>query len=182
MSGKNNILDHFPLAKYHHPNVPDYAGNPLIEALPVFQSDNEVYQILRQDRPRRRDMKKLSLEDRQDLIYLARQFFKPYSQVMLLYRAISSMIRVGYVNRNPLDNNYWPGTRQKNEEKWAGNTNQGFQAITKGPFKSLGQTIIGIGGTGKTYAIESILDSLYKKQVIRHQKYRGHPFPFIQIV
>jgi hypothetical protein len=181
MNTKNDFLARFPLANYRYTNIPDYAGNPLIEALPVFQSNKEVYELLRQKRTSHNDLKLLTPQDRQELIYLAREFFKPHSQVMYLYSVISSMIRIGYVNRNPLRNGYFPSTVSKFNEQQTDNTNYNFQSIPQGPFKSLGQTIIGNGGTGKTLATESILSRVYQ-QVIIHQNYRGQSFPFIQIV
>jgi len=96
-------------ATYREADLPEYCGNPLIEALPplVLRDSREgLIEILSRGG---------SSNMRETLAYPhavvnAADFFTPLPIYLALQQQVDRMLRSGYLNRNPLAPGYWPST------------------------------------------------------------------------
>ncbi|MBT2639377.1 AAA family ATPase [Bacillus sp. ISL-39] len=149
MNNQEGFEPIFQKAIYIDQEIEEYAGNPLIEALPPILSVGQAYEQLC-SKPhfdeRERD---LSEELRYHMLFRLQRFFQPVTKHLDLEMRLSRLIRSGYSYRNPLDSNE---TR--------------FLRGAKIPTSSASFTLMGFSGIGKSSAVESVL-SLYP-QVLLH--------------
>ena len=158
-------------ASYTKQAISDYAGNPLIEALPPILSEEVAVQLI-SNFPCPVDPEELTL-DRSTRIHCIdrlRTVVQPLMVHLDLESVFSLLIRRGYVGRNPTS----PATVRHLHSL------SGAQRYHDG-FKSTAETfsLVGLSGIGKSTALEAIL-SLYP-QTIRHERYEGKQFVHTQI-
>ncbi|MBD1847744.1 ATP-binding protein [Cyanobacteria bacterium FACHB-63] len=159
-------------ANYQDSEIPNYQGNPLIEALPPILNQDETAARLAHFPEYDEGHRSMPAHLRLHLIQNALQFFVPLPVHFDLEQRFSRMIRVGYQARNPALQGFWSDVSARVQ---ALGTTQSSPRST-----ATGFTIVGISGVGKTTSIEAIL-SLYP-QVIIHNRYRERDFSFTQIV
>jgi len=167
-------------AIYIEQQIPNYIGNPLIEAIPRILTTQEAMKKLSHypdyDESKRHLPKELRYQMLEDIV----RFFTPVNIHIDLERRFSRLIRTGYIERNPLKTIFW----QENGE-YAKTVNQEYisQYGDDDDFHSTaayGFNMVGISGIGKSLAVERIL-RLYP-QVIHHSEYKKRKFTFSQIV
>ncbi|MDD0976460.1 ATP-binding protein [Pseudomonas fontis] len=159
------------LASYIKQDIREYAGNPLIEALPPILSE-EVAMELISNLPQPVDPEELALEGatRLHCIDRLRTVVQPFLLHLDLEAQFSLLIRRGYVGRNPTS----PATvRHLHSLSGTQRYNGGFKSTAES------FTIVGLSGIGKSTALHAIL-SLYP-QTIRHERYDGKQFIHTQI-
>lgn len=165
-------------AAYRDPVLPEYRGNPLIEALPdIFSSEDTMRYLTCRARY---DEAERSLDAKYRLHCLARlahEYYQPLSQHFYIESKISVCIRQGYRNRNPLERGY---ALMANEMYAAMKEKRPVRPVPGYHPNASGFTIIGVSGVGKSTAVERILN-LYP-QVIEHTEYNGSPLPVTQLV
>lgn len=164
-------------AEYRDPVLPEYRGNPLIEALPEILSAEDTMRHLK--RRARHDDAERQLDARYRihcLSRLAHEYYQPLSQHFYIESKISVCIRQGYLNRNPYGREY---ALMANEMYAAMRDKRPVRQVPGYHPKASGFTIIGVSGVGKSTAVERIL-SLYP-QVIEHTEYKGRPMPITQL-
>lgn len=157
-------------AIYHEQKVNDYKNNPLIEALPEIMTRQNVIELLLETPNFNKNELNESPEIRMHLIQqIKHHFIQPLPIHLELEMKVSSMIRTGYVGRNPVSPLY------------AKQFSVGISEILKGDYDfkkgniignrstATNFSIIGISGIGKSTAIEKIL--LLYPQVIIHTDY-----------
>ena len=165
-------------AEYHEQVLPEYQGNPLIEALPDIFSASDTMRLLTR-KPRYVESER-TWDAKYRIHCLARllhEYYQPLPQHFDIETRISICLRQGYLNRNPMGREY---ALMANESYEAMREKRAVHQIPGYHPNASGFTIIGVSGVGKSTAVESIL-SLYP-QVIRHAAYRGEPMPLTQIV
>ncbi|MGM9979360.1 MAG: AAA family ATPase [Clostridium sp.] len=160
---------HFVDAIYNDSPIIDYDGNPLIEAIPPIYSRDEVVQLL-SVYPYFNDNER-NERDEYRFHYILRllDYFQPLNRHIALERKFSTIMRQGYINRNPLS---------KNTVEYM---NHSYQMLMQGKLpkrnninkekKVQGFSIIGISGAGKSTTIDRIL-SVYPT-LIKHNSYKG---------
>lgn len=155
-------------ATYTNTGLPAYDGNPLISALPSILSPNEAVAKLSNQPEFGESIRQLPSELRQHALLPILHFFQPLSHHLDLEGKISRTIRFGYATRNPAERNYFqdlPGRAM------------GIGQNTMGT--STGFAVVGTSGTGKTTAINRILETY--PQLIVHENFKGNAFPHTQI-
>ncbi|MCP9496584.1 MAG: ATP-binding protein [Pyrinomonadaceae bacterium MAG19_C2-C3] len=164
-------------AAYRHTGIPDYDGNPLIEALPPVLTDDQA--MLRLARYPQYDEAQRRAPDhiRYHLIQNGLRCFIPLDIHLDLQRRFSCLIRIGYAGRNPLAANFWQQLADKFET--FDQYGDQYQALDEAS-KAAGFNIVGISGVGKSHSVERILN-LYP-QVIHHGQYRDRSFINSQVV
>ena len=165
-------------AEYLEQVLPEYRGNPLIEALPDILSSEEAMHLLR--RRARYDGAERFLPAKYRMHCLGRlahEYYQPLPQHFIIESKISVCIRQGYLNRNPLERGY---VLMANEMYVAMKDKRREYAVPGYHPNASGFTIIGVSGVGKSTAVESVL-KLYP-QVIEHRLYKGRPLPVTQLV
>lgn len=171
----------FEKAKYKKQDLEEYCGNPFIEALPYIFTDEEVIdrftlspRITENDRDK-------STNIRYHIIKRIKNFIQPLPIHIVLERRLSSLIRRGYLARNPIDTVFLERLRILNELR----DETGKERELSERMKHIRSTadslsIIGISGIGKTTAIERLL--LMYPQIIKHDEYNNQNFSRTQIV
>lgn len=170
-------------ALYTPQEIDEYAGNPLIEALPEILSDDDVINRLFMLPPISKKDREKPAKIRMHIIQRIRRCMIPWGRHLKFEGNISVMLRQGYITRNPLDTMSLQNHLSLISEQDPGdiesiislNNSLGIQST------ALTTSLIGISGIGKTTAVESLL-RMYP-QVIRHEQYKGTNLEnFIQIV
>lgn len=169
-------------ANYKPQMLTEYAQNPFIEALPPILSEDDVL-----DRfivtPRISEQDKQSETNiRYHVLKRVKNFIQPLPIHFEVERRLSTLIRRGYLARNPLKKTYFEKIRilhelREDEEEAHKYIDERLNHI-RSTADSL--SIIGISGIGKTTAIERLL--LMYPQVIKHEVYEQQPFNRTQIV
>src|SRR5258706_9377487 len=89
-------------AEYREPEITDYSGNPLQEALPPILSTDQLILRLQHFPTYNESLRRANDEVRYLLIQNAMRFFIPLDIHVDLYRRFSNVIRIGYAGRNPM--------------------------------------------------------------------------------
>ena len=133
--------------------------------------------------PRISDQDKLSETNiRYHVLKRVKNFIQPLPIHFEVDRRLSTLIRRGYLARNPLDRTFLERVRVLHELREEEETAHKYIDERLNYIRSTAYSlsIIGISGIGKTTAIERLL--LMYPQVIKHEEYKGQPFNRTQIV
>lgn len=157
-------------AKYTRQILPEYSGNPMIEALPpILGSDYAVAEALRNDIRHGEADRQADAGTRRHMVQRLRQFWEPQTDAIELERLISTLVRGGYVFRNPANLAEWH-TRLAVARKRLVPTGDGRSTedlmTEKTTAHSVGMSLVGLSGVGKTTAVRRILSTY--PQVIEH--------------
>lgn len=150
-----------------------YDGNPLIEALPPIYSVSEVAKRLTYLPPFKATERELPPHLRLHLLQIALELFVPLPIHTDLEQRFSTMIRHGYVGRNPTSRQHWSDLDRRVESMQ-------YNLPTRPEAAAPGFTIIGLSGAGKTTGIKRVLGQY--PQVIEHTEYNGRRCRMTQIV
>ena len=168
-------------ADYKEQVLPEYQGNPLIEALPEIMSREETLSCLTREPTQGKEGRtERNLDAKYRIHCLSRllhDYYQPLPQHLDIETRISVCLRQGYRNRNPLERQY---ALMVNESYAAMREKRPVRIVPGYHPNASGFTIIGVSGVGKSTAVESILHQY--TQVIDHTEYKGRPFPATQIV
>ena len=158
-------------ARYLDSPVPEYAGNPLIEALPPILSEREAAAAVARYPLEPDGERILDGSLRLHCLDRLRTVIQPLPIHLELEAALSLVLRSGYVGRNPMQ----PVTvRHLHSLSTSTRHLDGFTS-TASTF-----SLAGLSGIGKSTALEAIL-RLYPQTII-HRNYRGREFIQTQIV
>lgn len=169
-------------ANYKPQMLTEYTHNPFIEALPpIFSEDDVLDRFMVTPRISEQD-KQSETNIRYHVLKRVKNFIQPLPIHFEVERRLSTLIRRGYLARNPLDKSFLERIRalhhlREDEEQAHKYIDERLNHI-RSTADSL--SIIGISGIGKTTAIERLL--LMYPQVIKHQVYEEQPFNKTQIV
>lgn len=162
------------VAQYKSQVIPEYRDNPLIEALPMISSRQEVIQALASYPPFDQTERYLDGQYRFHVIQRVFNFFQVLPIHLDLESRISRLIRQGYLKRNPF---CAENTRRINQMDWELMVGTNFSSSY---FNPSGLSIIGVSGIGKSSVLVKILQMM--PQVICHSVYQGKPFNQYQVV
>lgn len=184
--GKTNdmvvLKGDFEKGVYKEQLLSEYTNNPFIEAFPpIFNEDDVLERFM--VTPRISDQDKLSETNiRYHVLKRVKNFIQPLPIHFEVERRLSTLIRRGYLARNPLDRTFLERVRVLHELREEEETAHKYIDERLNYIRSTADSlsIIGISGIGKTTAIERLL--LMYPQVIKHEEYKGQPFNRTQIV
>ncbi len=159
------------LASYTKQAITEYAGNPLIEALPPILDETAAAELI-SNFPQPVMPEELELDGamRIHCIDRLRTVVQPFLLHLELESLLSLLIRRGYVGRNPTSAST---VRHLHSLSGAQRYHDAFKS-TADTF-----SVVGLSGIGKSTALHAIL-SLYP-QTIRHERYEGQQFVHTQI-
>lgn len=171
----------FQEAVYKNQELEEYSYNPFIEALPpIFTAEDVIdrFTVL----PAITDVDRNKTENlRYHIIKRTKNFLQPLPIYIELERKLSTLIRRGYLGRNPLDKSFLGKLRVLNRlDDTSIKENELQNELENIRTTADSISIIGISGIGKTTAIERLL--LMYPQVIKHFEYKGESFTRTQIV
>ena len=165
------------IAEYKEQIIPDYRGNPLIEALPPIMDRIEVIDKLAVYPAYSESERMLEAHYRYHCIQRLFQYFQPLSVTLELESKISRIIRGGYLCRNPYNPEF---IRTINEEYKSITANGDINNTQLFNSTASSFTIIGCSGIGKSSSINRILSTY--PQIIVHSDYKGKNFSMYQVV
>lgn len=168
--------DEAVMAQYYEQVIQDYQGNAFIEALPPILSKEQVIEKLAYYPPYSEKERLLDSHYRMHIVVQRLlQIFQPLSIHLELENTISTMIRTGYVSRNPLKKEYTRmlvnGYNEINKKEIVLNETYSTTATSL--------SIIGVSGMGKSTSIQRILNGI--PQIIAHKNYKGIKFCMYQV-
>lgn len=172
----------FEEAVYKEQSLSEYGNNPFIEALPpIFSEDDVLERFMVTPRITEQD-KQSEMNIRYHVLKRIKNFIQPLPIHFEVERRLSTLIRRGYLARNPLDKTFLERIRvlhqlREDEDEAHKYIDERLNYI-RSTADSL--SIIGISGIGKTTAIERLL--LMYPQVIKHEVYKEQPFNRTQVV
>lgn len=162
-------------ATYSEPELPKFAGNPNIEALPLINTRQQALDGM-QHLPDYDDrMRLLPSHLRTHLAMDVLHFFQPLSIHLKLEGMISRTIRDGYLHRNPLDTSHARDLKVRLRHFKESST-----LVKQSAPSASGFTICGMSGVGKTTGLTRVLN-LYP-QVIIHTSYKRKRLTRFQLV
>lgn len=165
-------------ADYKDQIIEEYNSNPFIQALPTIRNKEEIVTILNQNNK----ISKKELEsDEYVRIHMLQRIYKGVFQVLPIhikvFNMVDTLIRQGYVDRNPFDPEY---IRHINK---LGNKliNKDFSMSINSNFVTTASCglLIGFSGMGKTRIVNKVLKNI--PQVICHNSYNNTDFNSIQV-
>jgi len=184
---KRRLRGHEEIAVYRDPQIPQYRGNPLIEALPLPLSKSELIRHLLDCPPYDKEHRTWSPELRLQMILQTLRFFTPSDVHYHLAWQIDSAIRLSYEKRNPLDTDFWDKIEQGVESIEFSQRKQDIELIdpswcipTDEEHTATSLSILGISGVGKSTGLLRVLKRY--KPVIIHSRYGDRNLTLKQIV
>ena len=162
-------------AVYHQAILPEYRGNPLIEALPPKVSEESLVEFLG-FYPDHDDIKR-ELEGfvRQEYLIRLEQLRQPLPEYIDCFRMVEAAIKESYSTKNPFSptTNYYLSYLSHSQPSVVPNS---------GLFSPKGgaMTIVGVSGIGKTKMLDQVLHCF--PQVIEHKEYNNQSLLLQQLV
>lgn len=164
-------------AQYRDPQLIEFRGNPLIEALPPMEDPEEYPRILMVLPDYAEEERKESPPWRLTRLQRLSHVHIPTREDSMLMLNISRCLRWSYVGRNPI-----PFKDVKQILQMRGvtltETSERYLTSTKAPM--YGFPVLGVSGVGKTTSIENVLS--FFPQVIHHTSFQGIEFVEDQLV
>jgi hypothetical protein len=168
-------------ATYKSQELEEYRNNPFIEALPNIFTEEDVVDRFTSIPQTNAEDKFKAANIRYHIIKRAKNFVQPLPIHITLERRLSSLIRRGYLARNPIDKAFLERLKVLNEIRDEVADNRIInERMTHVRSTADSIAVIGISGIGKTTAIERLL--LMYPQIIKHEEYQGQYFSRTQIV
>ena len=165
------------LAQYHSFGLAEYDENPFIQALPTICNKEEVIKKLALGITFNKKERELDSTLRVHLIQRLYKLYQPLPIHIEVWNMISTMIRQGYLARNPFNRDYI------RYQHIIGNsiTNKTFEVSSQDCFRTTSSTgiLIGHSGMGKTTTVNRVLNNI--PQVIAHSKYEEQEFTRMQL-
>lgn len=155
------------------PLLPEFRDNPFINRLPPQLSQQKAWQFLSDPPEFSPAERSYPIHLRMNCLYRLRRFFEPLEHHLRLESAFSTLLRQGYVSRNPLQTDYIRRLQDGHERILARDLTAGRHYVGG---TAEGFALIGASGAGKSTAINRIL--AYYPQVIAHDE----PFSLQQVV
>lgn len=165
------------LAQYHSFGLEEYDENPFIQALPPICNKEEVIKKLSLGVTFNEAERALDSSLRMHLIQRLYKFYQPLPVHMEVWNMVSTMIKQGYLAKNPFNRDY---IRYQHIVGGA-IANKTFEVSTQDCFRTTSSTgiLIGHSGMGKTTTVNRVLNNI--PQVIVHNEYEGQEFSRMQL-
>lgn len=163
-------------AIYTEQRIPQYRGNPLIEALPPALEDDALLESLFCVPEYSEEQLTWNKSERLQMIAQLSSFMVPMGRHLQLAQSLDTLIRQGYVGRAPRTAESQRKSTMLYQQQKAGMT---FRSSPDQLTAQLSGALIGIPGMGKTTTIRRTLARL--PEVIFHPKSSLHQVPYLAI-
>lgn len=163
-------------AHYLEQRLPQFKGNPLIEALPPPMSDESLLEALTLMPGYDPSQRQWSASERMMMLGTLQNFMVPMLKHTELCRALDSMLRTGYVGRAPRTPGHAAIFQSIYQKQMAGQT---FAQTANSRTPQISTALIGISGMGKTTTVQRWCAHLPK--VIFHPEYNLYQIPVLHV-
>ncbi|NMB27756.1 MAG: AAA family ATPase [Tissierellia bacterium] len=164
-------------AEYKESPIAEYNNNPFIAALPELDDEETIIRKLMLNPIYSEEERELDASIKLHMIHRLYQFFQPLPKHIEIWNMINTLIRQGYLARNPFDKEYKRYINETGQEI----INRSFDIDSRTNFRTTASSglIIGFSGMGKTTTVNRVLS--YIPQVIVHNYYNNQHFNQIQL-
>lgn len=160
---------------YNESYIPEYQGNPIIEALPKIKDDLTLIKEFKSRQACDPKERELPSHIRRKFLPRINNFIEPSSCYLEIFRGVEDALLESYIPKNPLS----PSTQH-----WLHYLDYDEMPIgpSSGRFRSRGTalTLVGASGVGKTSMLMRILEQY--PQIITHSNYKGKQLNIDQVV
>ncbi|GIZ53918.1 AAA family ATPase [Noviherbaspirillum aridicola] len=163
-------------AQYSEQRIPRYKGNPLIEALPPSLDDYELADALTQKPQFEAEQRHWPIHERMQLVSGLSSFMLPLARHIELARTLDTLMRDGYVGREPRTLQHTLTLQKIYENQKAGRS---FDSRLASTTPQLSTSLIGISGVGKSTTVERVLSMM--PQVLYHAELGVWQIPYLHI-
>ncbi|WP_293659344.1 ATP-binding protein [Anaeromicrobium sp.] len=164
-------------AVYKESEIEEYNNNPFIQALPPLYKKEEIIRKLMLTPTMKKEEKELDATIRLHIIQRLYKVFQPLPRHIEIWNMVNSLIRQGYIARNPYDKNYKRYVNETGEslinKKYEISNNMNFRTTASSGL------VIGFSGMGKTTTVNRILSHI--PQIICHNYYKEQHFNNMQL-
>ena len=152
------------------PQLPEYENNLFISRLPRQMSMRAALTFLNDPPSFKPEERLYPVHIRLQCLYRLRRCFIPLEHHLRLQSAFDTMLRQGYITRNPESTDYIRRLRNGYERITASDLQAGNSPVRS---SAEGFALLGTSGAGKTTGVERVLE--YYKPVIEHPEVtQGH--------
>lgn len=163
-------------ATYTAQRLPQFKGNPLIEALPPSMSDEELFEALTLLPDFSQEQRLWPTHERIHMLETLQNFLVPLSKHLELAHALDSMMRAGYVGRAPRTPEHAQIFQSIYEKQQAGIP---FRQSVTSRTPQLSTSLIGLSGMGKTTTVNRWCAHIPK--VIYHPDLNVYQVPYLHV-
>ncbi|PRD67502.1 transposase [Malikia spinosa] len=163
-------------AHYLEQRLPQFKGNPLVEALPPPMTDESLLEALTLMPDYDPGQRQWSASERMMMIGTLQNFMVPMLKHTELCRALDSMLRTGYVGRAPKTPGHAAIFQSIYQKQMAGQT---FAQTANSRTPQISTALIGLSGMGKTTTVQRWCAHLPK--VIFHPEYNLYQIPVLHV-
>lgn len=167
---------HTVVAQYVEQRLPQFQGNPLVEALPPPMTDQGLMEALMLMPDFDIEQRGWSTSERLMMLETLQNFMVPMAKHTELCRALDAMLRAGYVGRAPRTPGHAEIFQSIYAKQMAGQT---FSQTASSRTPQLSTALIGISGMGKTTTVHRWCAHLPK--VIYHAEYNLYQIPVLHV-
>lgn len=163
-------------ADYKEQRIPQYKGNPLIEALPVAPSDDDLYDALDMHPAFDPEQRSWTNHERMQMLVGLQRLLVPMERHIELTRSLDALMREGYVGRAPCTAEHVSILNKLHQNRQEG------RAFSPASFPSevqLSSALIGPSGCGKTTTIKLWATTL--PPVIYHPTLNVRQIPLLPV-
>lgn len=161
-------------AQYLPAKLPEYAGNPFIEALPAMASQKQLLLTLQEYPPYAELERDRPMAERGQMISRLFDFFQPLGRHVDIGMRVDMMMRSGYRKRNPRT----PELMARMQHICRMSQGEAFDgSLLSSPSPSMSMSLIGVSGMGKTRSLKRSLARY--PQVIWHPRHQVYQIPWI---
>lgn len=170
-----NAAPEFTGAQYTEQRIPQYRGNPLIEALPPSLDDEGLIEKLWSMPEFSPEQRNWTVSERMQMVAQLSSFMVPLPRHVHLAHSLDTLMRQGYVGRIPrsaASHRVFGKLHEQLREKTTFDTNSNITA-------QLSTSLIGLSGMGKTTTVKRLLSRI--PEVIHHPDYGIYQIPYLHI-
>jgi hypothetical protein len=164
------------VAEYRPQHLPQFKGNPMIEALPKAMSNDELFEAMTLLPEFTPEQQAWPDEDRIQMIVSLSNFMIPSKRHVKLGRALDSMLRGGYVGRIPRTVEH-AKRLQKTYESAVSQRPSPMATLTNNP--QLSTLLMGLPGMGKTTSVKRFFSHF--PQVIYHPAHHVYQVTYLHV-
>lgn len=163
-------------AQYTQARIPQFKGNPLIEALPPSMSDDDLLSALTLMPDHQPEQRNWPTADRLMMLESLANFMIPLRNHIELSRALDSMMRSGYVGRAPRTPGHAAIFQTIYKNQAAGKS---FSQTATSRTPQISTALIGLSGMGKTTTVNRWCAHL--PNVIYHPDHNLYQIPYLHV-
>lgn len=176
MNFASSPCEHAVRAHYVPQRLPQFQGNPLIEALPPPLTDQNLVDAMLLMPSYAAEQKMWSTSERLMMLETLQNFMVPMQRHMELCAALDAMLRAGYVGRAPRTPGHSEIFQSIYQKQMLGHS---FAQAVDSRTPQISTGLIGLSGTGKSTTVQRW--SAHLPKVIFHEQYNLYQIPVLHV-